>query len=168
MSEALCYFAFPTTFGWVGLLGSARGLVRTTLPAASQDAALARLGDIGTAARSRDLFGDLIERLSDYFRGRPVDFPGRLDLSGATLFQRRVWAATGRIPYGETRSYGGVALEIGRPGAARAVGQALGANPIPIVVPCHRVTAAGGGLGGFGGGLELKRRLLALEASRAP
>jgi len=76
-----------------------------------------------------------------------------------------VWQATRLIPYGETRSYLWVAVQIGKPGAARAVGQALGRNPLPVIVPCHRVIAADGGLGGFTGGLEMKRRLLELETT---
>jgi len=76
-----------------------------------------------------------------------------------------VWQATRLIPYGETRSYLWVAVQIGKPGAARAVGQALGRNPLPVIIPCHRVIASDGGLGGFTGGLVMKRRLLELETS---
>jgi methylated-DNA-[protein]-cysteine S-methyltransferase len=86
---------------------------------------------------------------------------------GGTPFQLAVWRAAREIPYGRTVTYGELAARIGRPGAARAVGQALGANPVPLLVPCHRVVAAGGGLGGFTGGLDLKARLLALEAAHA-
>jgi len=96
--------------------------------------------------------------------GKP---PGRLpplDLSAGTDFQRAVWEALRRIPPGQTRGYGEVAGEIGSPRAARAVGQACGANPIPLLIPCHRVLAAGGKLGGFSGGLDWKRLLLKREA----
>jgi len=86
-----------------------------------------------------------------------------LDLAAGTRFQQTVWKALRQIPYGETRTYGALATMIGRPQAARAVGQACGANPVPILVPCHRVQAAGGRLGGFSGGLGWKRRLLARE-----
>ncbi len=86
-----------------------------------------------------------------------------LDLTGGTQFRLRVWPALLRIPRGETRSYGELADELGKRRAARAVGGACGANPIPVLIPCHRVLAAKGGLGGFSGGLEWKRRLLALE-----
>ena len=85
-----------------------------------------------------------------------------LDLRG-TDFQRRVWDQLCRIPYGTTCSYQDVARAIGRPSAVRAVGTANGANPLPLIVPCHRVVATGGKLGGYGGGLDLKRRLLAME-----
>jgi len=86
-----------------------------------------------------------------------------LDLAGATPFRRRVWAELRRIPRGATRSYGEVADELGKRRAARAVGGACGANPVPVLIPCHRVLAANGRLGGFSGGLDWKRRLLAIE-----
>ncbi|HEY0513475.1 MAG TPA: MGMT family protein, partial [Thermoanaerobaculia bacterium] len=85
-----------------------------------------------------------------------------------TPFERSVWDELRRIPFGETRSYGEIAQAIGRPGAARAVGRANGANPIPIVVPCHRVIGSDGSLTGFGGGLEAKSRLLEIEGRRLP
>ncbi len=101
-----------------------------------------------------------------YFSGEPVNFANyRVDLSGFTEFERKVYEATRRIPPGELRTYGEIAREIGQPGAARAVGNALGRNPACIVIPCHRVVAANGGLGGFTGGLEWKRKLLRLEGS---
>ena len=106
-----------------------------------------------------------MERLKTYFSGYKVTFPDKLDLSGATPFQRKVWEITTIIPYGETRSYAWVAEQMGKSGAARAVGQALGTNPLPIIIPCHRVIASDGKLCGFGGGVERKRYLLSLEAS---
>ena len=117
------------------------------------------------ATRSPDLFDDLMERFRGYFNGHKTTFPDKLDLSGATPFQREVWQATRLIPYGATRSYAWVANQIRRPRAVRAVGQALGRNPLPVIVPCHRVIASDGKLGGFTGGLDMKRRLLYLEAS---
>lgn len=93
--------------------------------------------------------------------GKPALPP--LDLSRGTKFRLRVWEELRRIPRGETRGYGEIAGELGRRKAARAVGGACGANPIPVLIPCHRVLAANGGLGGFSGGLEWKRRLLAIE-----
>lgn len=103
-----------------------------------------------------------IEQLHEYLRGERRGFDLSLDLRG-TPFQLDVWKATRAVPYGETRSYGEIASSIGSPRAARAVGQALGANPIPIVIPCHRIIGSSGNLRGFGGGLPLKERLLALE-----
>ena len=106
-----------------------------------------------------------MERLKVYFSGHRITFPDKFDLSQATHFQREVWEKTRFIPYGETKSYAWVAEQIKKPRAVRAVGQALGKNPLPIIVPCHRVVASGGKLGGFGGGVEMKRYLLSLEAS---
>ncbi len=98
-----------------------------------------------------------------YLSGEPVDFSTiPLDLSMATLFQRRVWNAVSRIPFGSTVTYGELALRMGIPGGARAVGQALRRNPLPIIIPCHRVVGKGG-LTGFSGGLDWKRRLIKLE-----
>jgi methylated-DNA-[protein]-cysteine S-methyltransferase len=102
-------------------------------------------------------------QLAEYFAGARRAFDLPLDLRG-TPFQLRVWEALLRIPYGETRTYGQLAAQIGHPGAARAVGAANGANPVAIIVPCHRVVASGGGLGGYGGGLDRKEFLLGLES----
>lgn len=104
--------------------------------------------------------------LQGYFRGRPV--PKDLPLSpGGTPFQRAVWAALEDIPWGETRTYGHLAAQLGRPGAARAVGQACHRNPLPILIPCHRVVGANGALTGFAGGLACKEALLRLERETA-
>ncbi|HTF39474.1 MAG TPA: methylated-DNA--[protein]-cysteine S-methyltransferase, partial [Propionibacteriaceae bacterium] len=102
-----------------------------------------------------------------YFAGERREFDLELDLVG-TNFQRRVWEALLTIAYGETRSYGYIAEQIGSPGAFRAVGLANGHNPIGIIVPCHRVIGANGSLTGYGGGLERKMILLELERSRDP
>jgi len=98
-------------------------------------------------------------------RGKPPRRLAQLDFAGATAFQRRVWDALMQIPPGETRSYAEIARHVGSPKAARAVGAACGANPIPLLIPCHRVLAAGKQLGGFSGGLEWKEKLLKLEGS---
>ena len=103
--------------------------------------------------------------MRDYFRGGRQTFPDDLDLSEGTPFQQAVWRTARSIPYGETRSYGWIAAAIDRPRAARAVGQAMGSNPLAIIIPCHRVVAGDGGLGGFGGGLDIKRRLLLMESA---
>lgn len=107
-------------------------------------------------------FEPAIAQLEEYFAGRRQSFDLPLAPEG-TAFQRIVWQALTRIPYGETTSYGEVARRIGKPQASRAVGLANGANPLPIIVPCHRVIGADGSLTGFGGGLDIKRKLLALE-----
>ncbi|AMO62697.1 O-6-methylguanine DNA methyltransferase [Mycolicibacterium phlei] len=110
-------------------------------------------------------FPEAVEQLEAYFAGELSEFDLELELIG-TDFQRRVWAALLTIPYGETRSYGEIARQIGAPGASRAVGLANGHNPISIIVPCHRVIGANGSLTGYGGGLERKRLLLDMEKRR--
>lgn len=106
-----------------------------------------------------------LQQLDEYFRGERRRFDLEVDPRG-TAFQRSVWNALMKIPYGETRSYGELARAIGKPAASRAVGAANGANPIPIVIPCHRVIGSGGSLTGFGGGLDAKRYLLDLESGK--
>ncbi|MEJ0060393.1 MAG: methylated-DNA--[protein]-cysteine S-methyltransferase [Terricaulis sp.] len=105
-------------------------------------------------------------QLDSYFAGKRRDFDLTLRPQG-TPFQQQVWAALRRIPYGVTKSYGQIAAEVGAPQASRAVGAANGRNPIAVIVPCHRVIGANGSLTGFGGGMERKRFLLALEQSDA-
>ena len=164
MTQELRYITFSTDMGWIGILSSAKGLVGTTLPQCSAQEACQLLGDsVSHATWSPHLFKDLTERLKVYFSGHRTIFPDKLDLFRATHFQREVWEITRLIPYGETRSYAWVAEQVKKPGAARAVGQALGKNPLPIIVPCHRVIASDGKLGGFSGGVEMKRSLLSLE-----
>ena len=105
----------------------------------------------------------LRKELTEYFAGERTEFDVTIDLRTGTEFQRRCWEILSRIPYGELRTYQEVAVAAGRPTAFRAVGQANHANPIPIVIPCHRVINSDGHLGGYGGGLDLKEQLLALE-----
>jgi methylated-DNA-[protein]-cysteine S-methyltransferase len=164
MTGELYYTVFSTPAGWVGLLASRRGLRRFVLPLPTEQEVRRMLA--GGASEDPARFTDLTARLIDYFSGLPVDFPDELDLTLATPFQQAVWRAAQTIPRGETRTYGWLAGRIGKPGAARAVGQALGRNPIPVIIPCHRVLAAGG-LGGFSGGLDMKRYLLRLEGNSA-
>jgi methylated-DNA-[protein]-cysteine S-methyltransferase len=165
-SEELKYFIFNTDMGWVGILASTGGLLRLTLPQHSAEAARQLLGEsVKRATWAPDKYTDLAERLRSYCRGQRTAFTDELDLSTATPFQRKVWETARLIPYGETRSYLWIAEQMHQPGAARAVGQALGRNPLPIIIPCHRALRSNGGLGGFRGGLEMKRRFLALEKS---
>jgi methylated-DNA-[protein]-cysteine S-methyltransferase len=120
------------------------------------------------ASRVEDVsaFGDLPDRLRRYFQGERVDFSDvSLDLEGYSPFRRAMLLAARQIPHGEVATYGELAQMVGSPGAARAVGTAMSKNRTPIVVPCHRVIAAGGALGGFSGGLDWKRELLALEGA---
>ena len=162
----LKYLIFHIGIGWVGILGSTAGLQRVTLPRHSAREISKMLGvNQKQATISHRHFQDLSERLTAYYAGLGVDFPDRVDPNTGTPFQRAVWEATRLIPYGETRSYTWVARQIGKPEALRAVGQALGRNPLSVIIPCHRVLAGDGGLGGFSGGLEVKRFLLRLEAA---
>lgn len=110
-------------------------------------------------------FPEAVDQLGEYFAGERTEFDVELNMAGSE-FRRRVWRALTTIPYGETRSYGEIADQIGAPGAARAVGLANGRNPIAIIVPCHRVIGASGSLTGYGGGLDRKRSLLELEKRR--
>lgn len=153
MNGELSSVTFNTTLGPVGVTASANGLLTLDLPSHSTR----------QAPQPSPQFTGLIERLQAYFNGSKVAFPDKLDLSAATPFQSRVWAVTRLIPYGETRSYRWVARQVGQPAAVRAVGQALARNPLPVIIPCHRVISSDGSLGGYSGGLEVKRTLLKLE-----
>ena len=162
---ALSYNCFSTGWGWLGIMGSSAGLCRTTLPMPNEKSAIEAVTHGVSATRSEEAFADVKNALIKYFKGEPVEllFPLDLDLEGGTDFQKDVWEATCRIPYGKLRNYGWIAAEIGRPLAPRAVGQALGVNRIPIIVPCHRVVRSDGSLGGFSGGLHWKEDLIDLE-----
>ncbi len=161
------YVLVRTAFGWVAVTGSEKGLHSLMMPEPTPEAAQAGVRRVvGDAVKDDYAFGDLPERLKGYFDGEKVIFDDKLDLDGATEFQRNVWEATRIIPYGETRSYAWVARRIGNPRACRAVGNALGRNRLSIIIPCHRVISSDGSLGGFGGGLKLKMRLLELEGNR--
>jgi methylated-DNA-[protein]-cysteine S-methyltransferase len=166
MTGELKYTTFDTARGWVGILGSSHGLLRTTLPQNSAQKAKRLLGDrVKEAIWSDNFFPDLVHCVRSYFSGHRVAFTHKLDLSLATAFQRQVWEITRLIPYGETRSYSWVTEQVGKAGAVRAVGKALAGNPLPIIIPCHRVVAKDGKLGGYSGGVEMKKYLLRLETS---
>ena len=133
--------------------------------AVQTDGGVVREVHLGARGRPQAVSTPVARDLARYFSGESVDFGGYdVDLSGYTEFEREVYAATRRIPPGEVRTYGDIARAIGKPGASRAVGNALGKNPACIVIPCHRVVASNG-LGGFTGGLEWKKKLLRLEGS---
>ena len=154
-----------TPLGDMHLFGASPGLLTITLPGQPRAAgeALVRrwLGPVTFSEQPAALAGALTQ-LTEYFAGQRQVFDLPLDLRG-TPFQQRVWQAVLVVPYGETRTYGQIAVAIGKPAAARAVGAANGRNPISIVVPCHRVIGASGSLTGYAGGLERKRLLLELE-----
>jgi O-6-methylguanine DNA methyltransferase len=121
-------------------------------------------GARGANRHSLSVMREAMRQLQAYFAGELKSFDVPLEIAG-TEFQKRVWSALRTIPYGQTRSYSQIASQIGAPRAVRAVGAANGRNPIPIIVPCHRVIGASGSLVGFGGGLDWKRLLLNLEAT---
>lgn len=154
-----------TPLGEVPIAAIPTGLVRMGLPGDDPDRFFAALeDDLGATATEGSLeFLPIRRELDEYFDGKKVEFATPVQLLEGTPFQRSVWEELRRIPYGTVLSYGDVARRIGRPGGSRAVGQANKRNPIPLVIPCHRVVAADGGLGGFGGREELKVRLLELE-----
>jgi len=155
---------FKTPLGTMAVRAGSAGVVRVTLPGRAGGAASPSPG--GRADPAAEAVARQAEReLAEYLAGTRRTFTVPVDLAGTTPFQRKVLAATRRIPFGQTVTYGRLATRVGSPGGARAVGGAMAANPVPIIIPCHRVLAAGG-LGGYGGGLALKRRLLALEGAR--
>lgn len=157
------YALAPTEIGELGLAASERGLVALLLPHPRlRELLVAQLAK-DAACEDPGLFADLAGRLQSYARGNAVTFDDiALDLRG-TPFQLAVWQATRAIPRGQTRSYKQIAEAVGRPGSSRAVGAAMAANPVTIIIPCHRVVGTNGSLCGFGGGLPLKQRLLAME-----
>jgi methylated-DNA-[protein]-cysteine S-methyltransferase len=142
-----------------------RGLCRISFTVEGQDEALARL----FGARVLRMPLDEVRReLDEYFEGRRREFDLPLDWALVGPFGRRVLRVTSEIPYGGVQSYAEVASDAGSPRGSRAAGNALGSNPIPIVIPCHRVLRSGGALGGYGGGIERKRWLLELEGALTP
>jgi O-6-methylguanine DNA methyltransferase len=156
--ETLFYFRTPSPVGPLLLAASTKGLVRLEFEARMQ-----KLNPDATQLRESKLaLAPYLRELNDYFVGKRREFSLPLDLRG-TGFQLACWRALLEIPYGETRSYRDMAQAIGHPHAYRAVGMSNNRNPIAIVVPCHRVIASSGSLCGYGGGLDIKRKLLDLE-----
>ncbi len=162
-SNGLKAALLKTTLGWVCVVMQGERVTAVSLPA-TRKRALETAGGASLAAAPRGALRAVMNDLIRYFRGEAVDL-GRhpVSLRGQPPFVRRALLAARRIPYGQVRTYAWVARVAGRPGAARAAGQAMSRNPIPLLVPCHRVVGAGGRLTGFGGGLALKRALLRLE-----
>lgn len=140
--------------GWLKLLGTEKGISNVTFVPSPCNPQKHRLSTV---------MARVVHELDAYFSGERIRFFTPLDLSTSLAFFRSVWRALQNIPYGQTISYSGLASIIGRPNAARAVGMAAGKNPIPIIIPCHRVIRSDGSLGGYGPGIELKRSLLNLE-----
>ena len=161
---------FRTPWGWMGVSETAKGIDVVVLPKASRQAVLIELG----LPSAKLLEGRISPRLrlaqaqlTSYLAGTRRSFDLPLDLSRGTSFQQKVWQTLRRISYGRLRSYRWVAIRVGGSRYARAVGNAVGANPMPIVIPCHRIVAQDASLGGFSGGLPTKRKLLTLEGTLA-
>ncbi|HET7700196.1 MAG TPA: methylated-DNA--[protein]-cysteine S-methyltransferase [Candidatus Limnocylindria bacterium] len=168
--ETIGYRVVDSPLGPLWVAVGPKGVVGIHYGAEPSAAELARLvRAYGPGILPDERRADPVARqLDQYFRGRRQAFDVAVDLSPLSPFQRRILAATARVPYGSVSTYARVAARAGSEKASRAAGQALGANPIPIVVPCHRVLATDGTLGGYSGGLEAKRRLLALERGEVP
>jgi len=172
--SAIEYTLFDTAVGPMGIAWTDLGVSAVQLPETNSAAIARRLEEkVGATRRSEPppVVRDAIDRMSRLLAGEVVDLtPIPLDLSAVTPFRRRVLEASRRIPAGETVSYGDLARTVGSPGGARAVGQAMATNPLPLVVPCHRVVAADGSMHGFSayGGLVTKKKLLQIERSAAP
>ncbi len=162
--QKIYYSAVETKIGKVYLAGSERGLKLLALNPkewrrfVEKTERKKRVSLIPAGTK----FRNIEKKLNSYFKGGKVNFNEKYDWEGFTPFQKKVWNQMLKIPYGETRSYKWLAAKVNID-SPRAVGQACGSNPLPIVVPCHRVIASDGSLGGYGGGLALKEKLLSLE-----
>jgi methylated-DNA-[protein]-cysteine S-methyltransferase len=171
LSERDCVVVFPTSLGWMAVVGSGQVLKQLTFGHASAARAAGSLDPALTEdARAVNWNPRLVCRLKAYAMGEPEDFQDvPVDPGPQTRFHRRVTACCRSIPRGRTLSYGQLAARAGSPGAARAVGNCMAANRIPLVIPCHRVVGAGGRLHGYSGpgGVNTKRRLLDIEAAAA-
>ena len=169
-ASRLASVVFQTPWGWMGISETTKGIDAVVLPKASRQAVLAEL----RLSAAELLEGRMSSRLrkaqtqlTDYLAGARRSFDLPLDLSQGTSFQQKVWRTLQSVSYSRLRSYQWVAVRVGGRQYARAVGNAVGANPVPIVIPCHRIVAQDASLGGFSGGLPTKRKLLTLEGTLA-
>jgi O-6-methylguanine DNA methyltransferase len=165
--EMIAWAAVKSRVGTIRVAATSRGLCKVAL---GQETAADFFGwlerRIGQTPRRPERTGIValaLDQIAEYLNGTRRQFDLPLDLRG-TEFQRRVWSAVAGIPYGQTRTYAQIAQAIGKPLAMRAVGAANGANPLPLVVPCHRVLGSDGSLTGYGGGLDVKQKLLEMES----
>lgn len=167
------FLLFETAFGSCGIAWSASGLTRLQLPETTPEATRRRLAIAGRRTWEGPLpatIDNAVTELKKYFNGSATDFDGvDVDLGDRSPLELALYERLRLIPWGETTSYGALARDLAMPGGARAVGQAMGRNPVPVIVPCHRVLASGNGLGGFSapGGRTTKQRLLELERANA-
>jgi methylated-DNA-[protein]-cysteine S-methyltransferase len=159
---------FKSTWGWMGISETSKGIDVIALPKGSRRAVASDLRSVAGEPFEEGISARLEEarrQLLDYLDGKRDIFEVPLDLSRGTPFQRRVWRVLKRVPYGKLRSYQWIASRVGGRHYARAVGSAVGANPLPVVIPCHRIVAQDASLGGFACGLPMKRKLLTLEGT---
>ncbi|GAX60780.1 methylated DNA-protein cysteine methyltransferase [Candidatus Scalindua japonica] len=165
MTKTIYYSHFNSPFGTVFIAKTASGIcfIHLSTTSESQFQSLLKKRFRENYFRDDDKLDNEIDELIDYFNGDQVNFKSALDLSIGTEFQRKVWEKIGEIPYGELRTYKWIASKIGNPNAVRAVGNAVGQNPVPPIIPCHRVIRSDGNLGGFSSGISLKKWLLKLE-----
>jgi len=167
MHRAIIY---KSPWGWMGISETTKGIDAIVLPKATRQSVLSELQGGSAPLLDGEVSSRLREaqaQLLDYLAGTRRSFDLSLDLSRGTSFQQKVWRTLRRISYGQLRSYQWVAIRVGGRRYARAVGNAVGANPMPIVIPCHRIVAHDASLGGFSGGLLTKRKLLTLEGTLA-
>ncbi len=168
------HIVFETALGWIGLGWSANGVTHLQLPEKDRSATETRLlarGASSEAGRPPPAIEAVVDALMNYASGETIDFSSTpLDLAGADDFRLVIYEQARQLGYGETTTYGSLCESAGHPGMARETGAAMGSNPVPILVPCHRVLAAGGKMGGFSapGGVFTKRRLLDMEHARPP
>ena len=164
----IAYATVDSPFGSLLIAATPRGLVRVNLPAYDPEETLEELAEriSPRVLEAPERLDDARRELDLYFEGKLTEFDLPIDWRLTDGFRKKVQRAIARIPYGQTRTYTDMARSAGNERAVRAAGTACGSNPIPIVVPCHRVLRTGGGLGGYGGGLPMKRALLDLEAAQ--
>jgi O-6-methylguanine DNA methyltransferase len=170
MTDRVRYSGFDSPFGHVFVASTFKGVCLISFSRITEAGFLSLLRQRfhktkfkSEAIKDDKALGDVKKNLLDYFNGNPVSFKIPLDLSIGTQFQRKVWRKVKEIPYGELRSYKWVARSIGSADASRAVGNAVGRNPVAPIVPCHRVICFDGSLGGYTSGIAIKKRLLNLE-----
>ena len=159
---------YQSPWGWMGISETAKGIDAIVLPKRSKRAVesdLRKMGEGRFESGESARLDSAGRQLLDYLAGTRETFDMPIDSSHGTPFQRRVWKELQRIPYGKLRSYQWIAARVGGRHYARAVGSAVGANPLPIVIPCHRIVGHDASLGGFSGGLPMKRKLLTLEGT---
>jgi methylated-DNA-[protein]-cysteine S-methyltransferase len=163
----LYYNIFKTHWGWFGLLGNDDGIIRTCLPMTNKEGVKSRLlSDISNAIPSKTAFSGLKKRIQGYYEGKKIDFSRtKVSLEGFTEFQRQVLMTLKTVRYGNKVSYGQLAQMSNNPSTARAIGSVMAKNPMPLIIPCHRVIKADGAIGQFSapGGVQTKKRMLELE-----